>query len=178
VAIWHVFSASLQFTWQFSFHRLIRTQHLSSTAVTAGRIGADVSDGHKSHTTPMKKSLRSEFSLLHEFINGVYSKQRVQLRSEQKIESTLLQICIVKRVYPWLWVFNPVHKRHTLVYCPLWWSTFSAILIWLFYRFGVSETYRSFIVACVILEDVIHVRKMSVYLFIYLFTSVTFFKTS
>jgi hypothetical protein len=45
VALGQVFSEYFGFPWQFSFHRLLHTHHLSSGAGTIGQLVADVPSG-------------------------------------------------------------------------------------------------------------------------------------
>jgi hypothetical protein len=52
VALGQVFSKYFGFPCQFSFHRLLHTNHLSSGAGTVGRLAADVPSGLSLTPTP------------------------------------------------------------------------------------------------------------------------------
>jgi hypothetical protein len=45
VTLWQVFSEYFVFPWQFLFHQLLHTHHLSSRAGTVGQIVADIPSG-------------------------------------------------------------------------------------------------------------------------------------
>jgi hypothetical protein len=57
VALGQVFSEYFSFPYQFLFHRLLHTHHLSSGAGTIGQIVADVPSG-LSLTLPQEKNYR------------------------------------------------------------------------------------------------------------------------